>query len=377
MIPVFRPSYGQEEFEAVRKVMASGWVGLGPKTREFEEKFGAYLGGGGNKHAAAVNSGTTALQLALHLADVRGSEVITTPMTFISTNHAILYAKGIPVFADIEPDTCNIDPASIERLITRKTKAIVVVHYGGHACRMDRIMRLARKHKLQVVEDCAHAAGGQYNGKKLGTIGDFGCFSFHAVKNLATGEGGMLVCRRKKDHDRVMKLRWLGISKDTWARETKVKYSWYYCVEEVGWKAHLSDIPSAIGLVQLRKLDGKNHDRKTRALRYTKALADLDWIETPVVQPKTKPAWHNYVIKTEHRNKLNTCLAERGVSTGVHYIPNNHYPMYAKCRGKTPVCEKVWVRLLTLPLYPDLSARDQAKVIREVRSFGRRMGLNK
>ena len=127
--------------------------------------------------------------------------------------------------------------------------------------------------------------------------------------------------------------------------------------------------------MQLKKLEAKNRDRKTRALRYTRELADLDWIERPVVQPRTKPAWHNYVIKTEHRNELNTFLAERGVSTGVHYIPNNHYPMYAKCRGKTPVCEKVWVKLLTLPLYPDLSARDQAKVIREVRAFGRKMGL--
>ncbi|HOI53794.1 MAG TPA: DegT/DnrJ/EryC1/StrS family aminotransferase [Phycisphaerae bacterium] len=373
MIPVFRPSYGQEEFDAVREVMSSGWVGLGPKTREFEEKFQAYLGSG---YASALNSGTAALHLAMLMADIKGREVITTPMTFVSTNHAILYSGGIPVFADIEPDTCNIDADCVEKLITKKTRAIVVVHYGGHACRMDKIMRLARKHKLLVIEDCAHAAGGEFKGKKLGTFGDFACFSFHAVKNLATGEGGMLVCRRKADYQHATRLRWLGISKDTWSRETKVKYSWYYFVEEVGWKAHLNDIPSAIGIVQLRRLDQTNAARRERAERYGRELADLDWMTLPVVQPNTAPAWHNYVIKTEHRDGLNAWLAQRGIATGVHYIPNNHYPMYKRCKGKTPVCEKVWATLLTLPLFPDLTADEQSQVIAEIRAYGRDKGLN-
>jgi perosamine synthetase len=373
MIPVFRPSYGPEEFAAVKKVMASGWVGLGPKTREFEEAFAKYMG---VKHAVALNSGTAALHLAMYMADIQGREVITTPMTFVSTNHAILYCGGIPVFADIRPDTLNIDPRSVAKLITKKTKAIVVVHYGGHAVEMDEIMKLARKHKLKVIEDTAHGCGGEYKGRKLGTIGTFGCYSFHAVKNLATGEGGMITTNSATDYKRLMKLRWLGISKDTWSRETKVKYSWYYYVEEVGWKAHLNDIPSAIGLVQLAKLDRLNAARGQRFAKYSKALADLDWIEVPVIQSETKPAYHNYVIKTKHRDGLNAWLAERSISTGVHYIPNNEYPMYAKRKGPTPICREVWKRVLTLPLYADLTAKDQATVINEIRAFGRAHGLN-
>ena len=373
MIPVFRPTYGREEFAAVKKVMQSGWVGLGPKTREFETEFAKAMG---VKHAVALNSGTAALHLALYLADIDGREVITTPMTFVSTNHAILYSGGIPVFAAIQPDTCNIDPASVAKLITKKTKAIVVVHYGGHAVEMDAIMRLARKHKLAVIEDTAHGCGGEYKGRKLGTIGTFGCYSFHAVKNLATGEGGMIVTNSDKDYARLMKLRWLGISKDTWSRETTVKYSWYYFVEELGWKAHLNDIPSAIGLEQLKKLDRLNAARGQRFLKYNKAFADLKWIELPIIQPGTRPSFHNYVIKTVHRDALNAWLAERGVATGVHYIPNNHYPMYAKRKGPTPVCEATWTKLLTLPLYAGLTVRDQNKVIAEVRAFGREKDLN-
>ncbi len=374
MIPVFRPAYGRQEFEAVREVMKSGWVGLGPKTRQFEEEFAAYQG---VKYAVALNSGTAALHLALHMAGIEGKEVISTPITFVSTNHAILYSGGTPVFADVEPDTCNIDPDSVERLITPRTAAIVVVHYGGHAVKMDKIMRLARKHKLKVIEDCAHACGAEFKGRKLGTIGNFGCYSFHAVKNLATGEGGMIVTNSKRDYDRLMKLRWLGISKDTWARESKVKYSWYYFVEEVGWKAHLNDIPAAIGLVQLARLDELNGKREKLALRYNDLLARLDWLETPVVQPNTQPSWHNYVIRTSHRDELNLWLAERGISTGVHYIPNTHYPMYKDCRGENKVTEEVWTKLLTLPLYPDLKRREQDQVISAIREFGRSKGLSK
>lgn len=371
-IPVFRPSYGDREFEAVRDVMASGWVGLGPKTAEFEQKFAEYLG---VRHAVATNSGTAALHLAMVLADVKDREVITTPLTFISTNHAILYCGGVPVFADVDETSANIDPESVRKLVTEKTRAIVCVHYGGRPCRMDALEAIARRHDLLLIEDAAHGCGGEYRGRKLGAIGDFGAFSFHAVKNLATGEGGMIVTDDPQADARLRRLRWLGISKDTWSRETLTKYSWYYDVVEVGFKCHMNDIPAAIGLVQLERLEELNAIRERWALAYNDALARFDWIQRPVARPDTRPDWHNYVIQTDHRDDLNLYLAERGVSTGVHYIPNNHYEMYKGCRGETPVCERIWKRLLTLPLYPDLTQEDFDRVVAAVGDFGREKGL--
>ena len=372
-IPVFRPSYGEREFEAVREVLASGWVGLGPKTAEFEERFAEYLGVG---HAVAVNSGTAALHLAMLLADVEDREVITTPLTFVSTNHAILYCGGEPVFADVEADTANIDPESVAGLVTDRTRAIVCVHYGGRPCRMDALESIAREHDLVLVEDAAHGCGGEWHGRKLGTIGRYGCFSFHAVKNLATGEGGMIVTDEADEDTRLRRLRWLGITKDTWSRETLTQYSWYYAVEEMGYKYHMHDISAALGLVQLARLDDLNARRAHWAGRYDEALADLDWIDRPVVAPDTRPSWHNYAIQTDHRDDLNLHLAEHGVSTGVHYIPNNHYDIYKECRGETPVADRVWRRLLTLPLYPDLTDEDFGRVIDGIRAFGRQKGLN-
>jgi perosamine synthetase len=367
-IPVFRPSYGEEEFQAVREVMASGWVGLGPKTAEFEQKFAEYLG---VRHAVALNSGTAALHLAMMAAGVEGKEVVTTPLTFVSTNHAILYVGGKPVFADVEAATGNIDPDSVRKRITKKTRAIVCVHYGGRPCKMEALELLAKEHNLVLIEDAAHGCGGEYRGRKLGAIGSLGCFSFHAVKNLATGEGGMLVTNDDAAAARLRKLRWLGISKDTWSREEQKHYSWRYTVEELGFKYHMNDIPAAIGLVQLRRLDEMNARRAAWARRYDEALADLEWIDRPVAEPNTKPSWHNYAIQTDQRDDLNAYLADRDISTGVHYLPNNHYPMYKTCKGPTPVCDRIWKRLLTLPLYPDLTEEDFSRIVTGIREFGR------
>ncbi len=370
MIPVFRPSYGIKEFEAVKKVMASGWVGLGPKTKEFEDAFAKYIG---TKYAVALNSCTAALHLALKVMDVEGGRVLTTPITFVSTNHAILYNNAKPVFCDIEPDTLNIDVKEIEKNITKDTKAIITVHYGGHACDMDPIRRIPKTKNVRIIEDAAHACGGEYKGRKIGTLGDISCFSFHAVKNLATGEGGMITTNDKKIYERLKKLRWLGISKGTWDREESEshmkKYSWYYDVKEVGFKYHMNDIPAAIGIVQLRKLGKMNDRRRELSFRYNDLLKDIGSIETPVVKKYTKSAHHNYVIKTDDRNGLNAYLQENGISTGVHYIPNHHYRMYKKFKANCPVADKIWERLLTLPLYPDLSFKEQDAIVRHIKEF--------
>jgi len=372
MIPVFKPSYGKEEFEAVKAVMKSGWVGLGPKTQEFEKAFAKYIG---TKYAVALNSCTAALHLAMKVMEIDGGDVLTTPMTFVSTNHAILYNNAVPIFCDIEPDTLNISVKEIEKNITKNTKAIVAVHYGGHACDMDPIVKLAKSRGIKVIEDAAHGCGGEYKGRKIGTLGDIACFSFHAVKNLATGEGGMIATNDQKIYERLKKLRWLGINKGTWDREISEehsnvkKYSWYYDVEEVGFKCHLNDIPAAIGLVQLKKLDKMNDIRRKLSFRYNELLKGVGDIETPLVKDYAKSAHHNYVIKTEKRDGLNAYLQEKGISTGVHYIPNHHYRMYKNCKADCPVVETVWKKLLTLPLYPDLTIKEQDGIVDCIKAF--------
>jgi len=369
MIPVFRPSFGEKELEALREIFKTGWIGLGPKTKEFEEEFARYIG---VKYAIGVNSATAALHLALKVMNVEGYEVITTPMTFISTNYSILYNKAIPIFADIEEDTLNISVDEIQKLITNRTKAIIVVHYGGHACDMDPILEIAKEKNIKVIEDAAHACGGEYKGRKLGSIGDIGCFSFHAVKNLATGDGGMITIHDAAIDLRLRRLRWLGISKDTWNRsEIETKYSWYYTVKEVGFKYHMNDINAAIGIVQLQKLDQLNEKRRRIVNLYNQAFADLDWLETPVEKYYTKCANHNYVVKLEKRDEFISYLQEHEISASVHYFPNHLYSMFKEFKANVPVTERVWKKIVTLPLYPDLTDSDIQKIIKVVRDFGR------
>ncbi|MGD0035716.1 MAG: DegT/DnrJ/EryC1/StrS family aminotransferase [Bacteroidota bacterium] len=369
MIPVFKPNYGNEELEALKEPFSTGWIGLGPKTKEFESKFASYIG---CKHAIGVNSATAALHLAMKVMGVEDREVITTSMTFISTNHAILYNNAVPVFCDIEPDSLNIDTTKIESLITNKTKAIVVVHYGGYAVDLDPVLEIAKNHNLKLVEDAAHAAGGEYKGKKLGSIGDIGCFSFHAVKNLACGEGGMITTNDDKIDKLLRRLRWMGITKDTYSRDadTHKGYSWYYDVAELGFKCHMNDIPAAIGIVQLRKLEKSNARRAELVARYNDQLAGVGDVELPICKSyMTKPAYHNYVIKSSYRDKLNEYLKEKGISTGVHYYPNHLYDMYKPYYRHLPVTETIWKKLLTLPLFPDLTNDQQDSIIDGIKRF--------
>ncbi len=367
MIPVFKPSYDEEELEALKEPFSTGWIGLGPKTKEFEDRFAQYIG---VEHAVAVNSATAALHLSLKIADVEGGEVITTPMTFVSTNIAILYNNAIPVFADIEPDTLNISVNEIEKKINGRTKAVLVMHYGGHACDMDPIIELTRCHKLELIEDAAHACGGEYKGDKLGSIGDIGCFSFHAVKNLATGDGGMITVHNTKYDSRLRKLRWVGISKDTWNRsEIDNKYYWFYTVEELGYKYHMNDITAAIGLVQLEKLERLNERRRKIIKTYNENFADLEWLETPVEKEYAKSACHNYVVKVKERDRFINHLQENGISASVHYFPNHLYDLFKDYRCSLPVTENVWKKIVTLPLYPDMTNEQVEKVADTVRSF--------
>lgn len=377
VLPVFRPSMGRGEIEAVGKVINSGWIGLGPKTEEFENKFATFTDSG---HAIALNSATAALHLAmLALGIGKGDEVLVPSMTFVSTAHAVLYVGAKPVFVDVDEVTLCMDPVDLEKKITKRSKAVIPVHFGGHPVDMDKIHNIAKKHNLKVVEDASHACGSQYKGKMIGGLSDLTCFSFHAVKNLATGDGGMVTTNNKKLADAIKRLRWVGINKETWEREELVsqkgyrQYGWYYEVTDLGYKYHMNDLTAAIGLVQLSKLSRANHKRNQLAKRYDKKLSRLKWLKTPVVLPWAESSRHNYVIKTKYRDRLNLFLNKQQISTGVHYFPVHLQPYYINngFTADVPVTETVWKDLLTLPLYPTLSLSDQDRVINAISEFGK------
>ena len=366
VIPVFRPFSGPEEEAAVVEVLRSGWWGLGPKTAEFETRFAQAVGAA---HCVGTNSATSALLLSLAALDLGGREVITTALTFVSTNHAILHAGGVPVFADIEPRTLTIDPAEIERLITPRTAAVMAVDYGGHPAELDRIAELARAHGLATIEDAAHACGATYRGRPVGSILDLTCFSFHAVKNLAMGEGGSITLSDSTLAERLRRMRWFGLSRTTWERTGGGGYAWDYDLGEIGYKAHLSDIPAAIGLVQLGRLAEMNERRRAIAERYSEAFMGLDWLTCPTELDHVRSAWHLYVVRVENRDRFIDHLAGAGVAASVHYRPTHLYPPYSQYARPLPVTESVWPRLVTLPLFPGLTREEVERVIDAVLSF--------
>lgn len=319
-----------------------------------------------------LNSCTAALHLALKVIDLKpGDEVITPSLTFVSTNHAILYNNCCPVFADIYEDTLTISVEDIKRKISSKTKAILLVHFGGHPCEMDEILEIARKRGIFVIEDAAHACGAEYKGKKIGSIGDLTCFIFHAVKNLAMGEGGAIATNNREFDKRLRRLRWLGIDKTTWDRSSssKGKYSWLYSVNEVGFKCHMDDIHAAIGLVQLKKLEKNNEKRRKIVSLYNNSFGKLDWITLPLEKSYVRSSHHLYAIRVDCRDELIDHLNKMSVSACVHYYPNHLYSVYKSYRTKLPVTEKVWKKLITLPLYPDLTERQINRIINSVKNF--------
>jgi perosamine synthetase len=368
VIPLFRPSISNEEISAVTEVLKSGWWGLGPKTAEFEEKFAKYVGA---RHAVALNSGTAALHLALALLDLkRGDEVIVPPITFVSTAHAVVYNGAKPVFADVYEDNLCIDVEDVARKITKRTRAIMPVHYAGHPCNMDGLREIIKGTRIVIVEDAAHACGAEYKGKKIGSLSELTCFSFHAVKNVACGEGGMITTNNGDWDKWLREMRWLGISKSTWNRTVDEKvYAWFYHVNRLGFKAHLNDIPSAIGIVQLARLDELNKRRREIAGIYNRAFKNIKGVKVPVERKGCKSSWHIYHLKVDKRDDLIKFLKENDIAPGVHYYPIHLHPYYRPLRAKLPVAEEVWKRIISLPLFPGLTEEEMGKVIGAVSGF--------
>ena len=377
-LPYNQPSIDEEEVEAVAEALRSGWITTGPRARRFEERFAEYTGA---RHAVALSSATAALHLALIGAGIGpGDEVILPVYTFVACAHVVVHLGATPVFVDSSADDLTVDPAAVERAITPRTRALMVVHFGGQPCRMDELLALAARHSLFLLEDAAHAVGARYRGQPVGGIGDATAFSFYATKNLTTGEGGMLTTNRA-DVEESARLHALhGMSRDAWRRYGRGG-SWYYEVVAPGYKYNMSDIQAALGLAQLERLEERNARRAALAARLTAALAGCEAVETPTVRPEVQHAWHLYSIRLREdtlrigRDRFIEELEARGIGTSVHFIPLHLHPYYRESfglrTGDFPIAEDSYARLISLPLYPRMSEGDVDRVAATVRDVAR------
>ncbi len=375
-VPFHVPQIGEDEIRSVVEILSSGWLTTGTKAKQFEEDFARYVG---SRYAVAVNSCTAALHLALDAIGIQeGDEVIVPTMTFTATAEVVLYFKATPVLVDCLPETFNIDPDSIERAITSKTKAIIPVHFGGQPCDMKPILEIARRHHLYVIEDAAHALPAKYFGKKVGTIGDITCFSFYATKTITTGEGGMATTDNPEWASRMKMMSLHGISHDAWKRYTK-EGSWYYEVLRPGFKYNLTDIGAAIGVEQLKKCTAFGAARQRIAMAYDEAFADLSEVQTPLCKPKIEHAWHLYVVQLglEHlkidRDQFIEALRENGIGTSVHFIPLHLHPYYRDRFGHRPddfpSATNAYRRIISLPIYPKMTPANVDQVIDAVKNI--------
>jgi perosamine synthetase len=367
MLQAHRPSIGSEELEEVRKVFETGWLGMGSQVIEFENMIKDYLGA---RNVVAVNTGTTALHIALDAYGIGpGDEVITPSLTFCAGIQGVISLGATPVFCEVDPDTLNIDLTDMEKRITPRTKAIMPVHYCGYPCDMDRLLGIAREKKIVVIEDAAHAFGSTYKGKKIGSIGDAACFSFDPIKNFTCGEGGAVVLSDDGIAEEIRRKRALGISKDSWQRQKKVQ-SWYYEVVTQGYRYHMSNINAAIGIAQLRKLDRFIARRKAIVKRYNDAFQEIGDIRMLKWELR-EMAPFMYILRVagDRRDEMMDFLASKGVASGVHYIPNHLQPFFSKYSTELPATEKVWKEIITIPLFYDMTDDDVELVIRSVREF--------
>jgi dTDP-4-amino-4,6-dideoxygalactose transaminase len=362
---------GKEEEKEVLRVLRSRWLSTGPVTERFEKAFSEYLGGG---NAIAVSNGTAALHLALAGLNIKErDEVILPSLTFIATANAVLYVGGKPVFADIvSTEDLTISPEEIEKKINKRTKAIVVMHYGGYPCDMKAIFRIAKRYDLYVIEDAAHAPGAEYRGRRCGLIGDIGCFSFFSNKNLMTGEGGMVVTPNKGWAERVRRLRSHGMEALSWDKYRGHLSS--YDIRGLGYNYRTTEIQSALGLVQLKKLDRNNRERKRLVEIYRKELQEVEGISIPFSKFKGNPSYHLFPIllaPSIDRNKVMERLKGFGIQTSVHYPPVHLFSLYQKRfgskMGMLPKTEEVSRREVTLPLHPRMNEKDVRWIAKKVK----------
>lgn len=365
MIPYGRQTVEEDDIQAVVDVLRSDYLTTGPKIAEFEKMVADYVGA---KYAVAISNGTSALHAACFAAGIQPEdEVITPPLTFAASSNCVLYCGGTPVFADVDPKTYNIDPEDIRRKITDKTKAIIAVHLAGQPCDMDEIHKIAKEHDLLVIEDGAHALGSVYKGKKVGTLSDMTTFSFHPVKPITTGEGGMIVTDNEEFYQKMMLFRSHGITHDE-NLMTRNDGSWFYQQLDLGYNYRITDIQCALGCSQMKKLDRFLARRKEIVARYNEAFADCENIIIPYQLPETESGWHLYIVQVKNcdRKKVFEALREHGIAVNVHYIPVYLHPYYQEHGYKDVHCrnaEEVYSHIISLPLYPTLTEEQQQYVI--------------
>jgi dTDP-4-amino-4,6-dideoxygalactose transaminase len=378
-LPVALPTIGEREKQAVAEVLESGWITTGPKAIEFGRRVAEMSGAA---HGLALNSCTGALHVALVAAGIGpGDEVITSTWTFCATVNVILHVGATPVLVDVEPDTLNLDPQAVARALTPRTKALIPVHFGGHPADMDPLLALARERGLRVIEDAAHAIGARYRGRPVGSLGDITCFSFYAIKNVTTGEGGALVTSDGELFERAQVLSLHGISKDAWKRYA-ASGSWYYEVTAPGFKYNLTDLAAAIGLVQLDRWPEFHAKRRTLVARYEAHFAGQPAIGRLATRPGVEHAHHLYPVLldlerlTIDRARFLEALRAENVGTTVNFIPVHRHPFYRDHPGfedaRFPVAENAYPRLVTLPLYPRMEESDVDDVARAVIKLARR-----
>lgn len=369
-LPYGLHSLDDRDIAEVSKVLKSDWITTGPKIDEFEDKFCRYIN---CKYGVAVNSGTSALDIAVASLDLpKGSEVITTPFTFVATSNAIIYNGLKPVFADIRKDTYNIDPSEIEKKITGKTKAVIYVDYAGQPCDIDEIKEIVEEHALHLIEDAAHACGAEYRGKKVGTFADLTEFSFHPVKHITTGEGGIVTTNNKILYEKLKMLRNHGIDKSA-ASRFGPNAGWAYDMKFLGRNYRMTDFQAALGISQLKKLDYFIERRREIAGIYTKAFKDIPEITVPYVKPDVRHAWHIYTIlldKKINRDRFFNLMRTKNIGVNVHYIPVYRFSYYQNLNfklGDFPVTEEIFSGIITLPLFPKMRGDDIEYVINTVK----------
>ena len=372
-IPYGRQSINEQDIEAVVNVLKSDYLTTGPKIAEFERKVADYTGA---KYAVAIANGTAALHAACYAARIgEGDEVITTPITFAASSNCVLYCGGTPVFADINPETYNISPEDIERKITPKTKAIIAVHFTGQPCEMEQIHAIAHKYNLTVIEDGAHALGAEYQGKRVGTLSDMTTFSFHPVKHITTGEGGMILTNNPELYQRLKLFRTHGITREE-ELLTKNDGPWYYEQLDLGYNYRITNIQCALGVSQMDRLPEFLEKRKQIAKRYNEAFAANEQIQLPYQKEGCDNAWHLYVIRIKNgkRKEVFEKLRAAGIGVNVHYIPVYQHPYYRThgyAEVTCPNAEEYYKECISLPMYPDLKEEEQEYVIKKVLEYVR------
>jgi perosamine synthetase len=372
LLPYGRQAIDEADIQSVVDVLRSDWLTTGPKVGEFEEAFAARVGA---KYAVSVSSGTAALHAAAFAAGLKaGEEAITTPLTFAATANCVLYQGATPVFADVCTDTLNFDPEEVAKKISAKTRAILPVDYAGHPADLTSVVEIGRQHGLLVIEDACHALGAEIGGRRVGSIADMTVFSFHPVKHITTGEGGMVTTNDSKLAETLQRFRNHGISSD--ARQRQSAGQWHYEMVLLGFNYRLPDIVCALGIEQLSKLDGNLARRREIAEIYTSALCEIPGVIPPAVRADANPAWHLYPIRldlaklTADRAQIFRALRAENIGVNVHYIPVHLHPYYRERfgykGGEFPVAESAYERLISLPMFHAMSDQDMRDVIAAV-----------